>query len=650
MKWYSVLLLLILPFLFKGCKFTGTIEKADDAYKLQQYAVAAGMYEKLFRQQPTMAAKAKVAYKTAESYRKMNKWEESAEWYEKARQLNYPDPELFYRYGQVLKQQGKFDLALEVFQKFKREAPGDPRATQAIESVSLYHRWKNDKARFVIQKDAALNSINNDYSPVYFLDENVIYFTSDRQGSTGEAEYGRTGLPFCDMYRAEWNVRENDWKTPQKVEGEINSNFNEGVVNFQKFHAQYFIYYTQCNGPKGEERNCKILRAQKKGMQWINPQPLSFCTDTNVNYGHPTITKDGKTMYFASNMKGGKGGKDIYVSHFNSKSGTWGEPENTGSPVNTSGDEKFPFIYNGKTLYFASDGHGGLGGLDIYESTRKNNSWTEPENLKPPVNSSADDFSLIFNEKGNKGHFTSNRENGKDNIYAFYLKPKICVIRGTVVNSKIDKPVKNAEVTVNSDKKGAQPQSLKTGKNGEFIFDDYVECDYNYEVQANKEKFFASQMELISTSNVEVSDTFYRKLYIEPYPLTEIRIEGIYYGLDSFNLRKESLPVLDSLVNIMEYNPEIVVELASHTDCRATKGYNDTLSQRRAQSVVKYLVDHGINPKRLVPKGYGERKLVNNCACENGEGPGLDCTEKEHQLNRRTTFKILRTNFKQEDK
>lgn len=638
------LALLSVPFFISSCKLGATLEKADKAYKLYKFHEAADMYERVYSSQETDEAKAAVAFKAAESYRRMRDFRRAERWYRRAIRLGYDDPKIYFYYGQVMKQQEDFEDAKEQFNKMKKKAPGNPKAVMGLKSLEIYEDLKNAETRFVVDDARRLNSSNNDYAANYAgTNENTVIFTSDRENTEGNKTYEWTGLPYSDLFSTEWDRRREKWQDPKPLEGTVNTDYNEGVASFDKRGRE--MYYTQCNGPDGEEDHCRIMVAKQRGREWKDPKKLPFCTDTTVNYGHPTLSRNGKRLYFSSDMPGGYGKHDIYVSHYVSRSRTWGDPVNLGPAINTEGDELFPYLYKNNRLYFASDGQIGMGGLDIFVSEFDGENWSEPENLKYPVNSHGDDFAIVFNEKGDKGFFSSNREGRGDDIYTFYMIPKECALTGVVYNLKTKKPVKNATVTLYSNRKNFKPVTLKTGKDGKYLFDEKFDCDFQYEVNANKDKFFASPREYVSATNVEVSKTFERDLYIDPFPIQSIKLEGIYYGLDSFNLRPKSIPVLDSLVKVLTQNPNIVVELASHTDCRATYKYNDTLSQKRAQSVVTYLVDNGIDSLRLVPKGYGERELVNNCSCEDGEGPGIDCTEKEHQQNRRTTFGILRTDY-----
>lgn len=641
------LILFVFPILLSGCGLfqSASIEEANKQFDLYRFAEAVKMYEELYESDDVKTEeKAVIAFKTAQSYSKMNKWRRAASWYKRAINRGYQDPEIHYAYGNVLKHQEDYDQALEQYKKFKEARPGDPRADQSIKSIDLNKKWDKEGTRYVVEEEKELNSRANDYAPAYRRNERNLFFTSDRPSEEGnDDKYRWTGMNFTDIYKADWSRRQEKWGNIKRIEGDVNTEYNDGVASFNDRGSK--LYYTQCNGNEGEEYNCKIYVASKRGSGWSNPQILPFCDnpeDSMVKFGHPSLSDDGKKLFFSSDREEGQGGRDIYVSHYVSRSRTWGEPTNLSAKINTEGNEMFPFIHGNDKLYFASDGHAGLGGLDIFVSEWDGESWSEPENLKKPINSSADDFGIIYNDEGKEGHFSSNRGGQVDNIYSFRLKPLVFTLSGTVYNERNDEPMKNATVSLRSNISDA-PDTVNTDSTGYYEYD--LEPKAHYEVDANKLDFFSSNRKLVSTMGLEISKDFERDLYLQPQPTEEIRIEGIYYGLDSANIRPESAQALDSLVQILEYNPGITIELRSHTDCRASKDYNRDLSQRRADSVVNYLVKNDIDSARLEPEGYGEDSLVNNCRCENGQGPGLDCTEEEHQENRRTTFKILSTDY-----
>ena len=635
-RYYSLLALLLF---LSACSVT--LEEANRAYDLYRFDKAASMYEELYDQDRDKTEKAAIAFKAAESYRQKNSWSKAEAWYNRAIRRDYSDPEVYYQKARVQNLQQNFDRAIETYKKYKKKAPGKKqKGEKGIEQVERYREWKNDSTRYTLEEAKRLNSRKNDYAPSYRGDRKTLIFTSDRENPEHDDEYRWTGLPFSDIYKAKWDRRREYYREIEPVGGEVNTPYNEGVTTFARRGRKMF--YTQCNGPEGEKANCRIMVARKKGGGYGDPEKLPFCKDSTVNYANPSVSGNGKRLFFSSDKDGGEGGRDLYVSHYVSRSRTWGEPVNLGSKINTEKDESFPFMYKNKKLYFASKGHNSMGGYDIFVSEWDGENWSEPENLKYPINSPADDFGIVFTENGNQGHLSSNRSNGGDDIYQFFLKELKFYLSGVVTNSKSGDTVRNATVKLASNKFD-EPDSVTTGEDGQYEFK--LPKNARFEVDAKKAKFFRSQKKFVSTKGYEYSREFIRDLSIEPFPPKEIEVEGIYYGLDSANIRPRSAEALDDLVNTLRNNPTLKIELRSHTDCRASKSYNRDLSQRRADSVVDYLIRNDIDSARLVPKGYGESKLVNNCACENGEGPGTECTEEEHQQNRRTTFKILSTDY-----
>ncbi len=639
MRFRYVFLISLLPFI-ASCKVT--LEEANRAFKLYRFDKAASMYEKLYDQDRDKAEKSAIAFKAAESYRKKNDWRRAESWYNRAIRRDYSDPMVYYRKAQMQNLQQNFEQAIETYKKFKKKAPGKKeKAKEGIAQVKRYRDWKNDSTRYTVEEAQRLNSRESDFAPTYLGDRNTMIFTSDRKNPENDDEYRWTGRKFTDLYKAKWDRRREYYSEIKPLEGDVNTPYNEGVATFAKRGRK--MYYTQCNGPEGEKTNCRIMASSRQGASGYGDQKkLPFCKDSTVNYANPSVSGNGKRLFFSSNMENGKGGRDLYVSHYVSRSRTWGEPVNLGDKINTEGDESFPFMYKNEKLYFASTGHNSLGGYDIFVSEWDGENWSEPENLKYPINSPSDDFGIVFTENGNQGHFSTNRGGSGDNIYSFFLKELKFYLSGVVTNSKTGDTVRNAKVKLASNKFDS-PDSVTTDADGEYKFN--LPKNARFEVDAKKEEFFRSQKKFVSTKGYEYSREFIRNLSIEPFPPKEIEVEGIYYGLDSANIRPKSAEALDELVQTLRSNPRLKIELRSHTDCRASKDYNRDLSQRRADSVVDYLIRNEIDSARLVPKGYGESKLVNNCSCENGEGPGTECTEEEHQQNRRTTFKILSTDY-----
>ncbi len=632
-----------------GCSSTGTLEKANEAFDLYQFVTAIDMYKKVYKKTKDKKTRYEINMKIGYAYMKMSEYKRAEVAFSKAERYKEADPYVKYLIADMYRRQEKYEDALIKFKEYVREVPGDERGQVAVKACEDALKWKEEKTRYVVENFKPLNSRSNDFSPMFYK-RGAMVFTSDREGTTGNKMYEWTGEKHTDIFIAnkvkKRNVERLD--TPVLIDDKeiVNTKYNEGVVTFDRRMST--MYYTQCNDARGKGHNCRIYVTRKRGKVWGEPEVVSFCKDSFTMYGHPSLSPDNKKLYFVSDMDGGQGGLDIWVSSFVKRGRTWSDPVNLGPVINTPGNEMFPYAYSNKRLYFSSDYHPGMGGLDIFYSDKdKNGNWTKPVNMKAPINSGGDDFGIIIEPggtvaKGYKGYFSSNRPGSRgDDIYRFYMTPLVYTLSGTVFNLKTKEIIPDATVALRIN--DTITVTTTSDKSGHYEFK--LEPENEYAVSAYKKYFFDSKTEYVSTVGLEFSEDFVRDLYLDPFITEAIELEGIYYDLDKWDLRPESMVVLDSLYNTMMKHPYLVIEIAAHTDCRASYEYNMELSQKRAQAVVDYLTWKGIPADRLVAKGYGETQPVNNCTCENGEGPGLDCTEEEHQQNRRTTFKILRTDY-----
>lgn len=654
-RYFTILISISFLATMIGCGSYSSLEKADKSYEKFQFKIAVDQYKGVLSKVKDRKQKMQITFKIAECYRNMQDYSKAEQYYTRAIKMKYLDPYAYYLKGNMLKNQEKYEEAIYEFRSYVKEVPSDTLGAIALKTCEDAIKWKEEKTRYVIENEKMLNSKYNDFAPMFYQ-KGAIVLTSDRDDVKNDNLYGWTGLRYTDIFVTPTTKEKAKGKAAVlKLEKPIlfdetdviTTNFNDGVVTFDRKFGT--MYYTQCNEKKGKGYNCKIyVTHRKKGNEWEDPQVLPFCTDTFAKYGQPALSPDEKKLYFSSDMQGGFGKHDLYMCSFVKRSKTWGDPVNLGPVINTAQDELFPFVYtNNTTLYFSSDGHPGMGGLDIFTSNWDEDHWTKPANLKSPINSGGDDFSIIVKPGGSKGkgyagYFASNRPGSRsDDIYSFYMTPLKYTLRGTVFNLKTKEVVPEATVImmINDTSKLV----AITDKSGGYQFK--LDADNNYMVFASKRLFFDSEEKTVTTMNLDFSEDFVRDLNLDPFLDVAIELEGIYYGLDSFDLRPASKVILDSLYNILMKHPYIVIELASHTDCRATAGYNITLSEKRAQAVVDYLVEKGIPSDRLVAKGYGESQLVNRCACEADTGSGINCTEEEHQQNRRTTFKILRTDY-----
>lgn len=551
-------------------------------------------------------------------------------------------PESFYYYAQTLQSTGNYVKAREMFLKYAQLKPSDPRGKlYAAHCDSVLGPWKGLEQTNEVKLANGINTNQSDFGPAFY-DEGLV-FASDFTTSTGEGkEYGWTGRGYLNIMKSRPEIAGDFWGNMEpKAEfgGKFNQPYHDGPAAFSADGNT--IYFTRSFYGKAKREGIyktnllKIYYATKTNGEWGEIMPF-FLNSKDFSVGHPTLSVDGQTIYFVSDMPGGSGSTDIWMCKRENDS--WGQPVNLGKKVNTSEKEMFPSMRSDGVLYFASDGHPGYGALDIFKTRYENGSWTTPENLHTPVNGSFDDFAIAFAPGEKNGFFSSNRPEGMgfDDIYAFRITepaPILPAYLTGVVKDKITMlPLAGATVFFYNPATG-NVKVLKT--NSEGIYKTAIEKGENYIVKAMMPNFIAdcSPVEL---ANIKPGTTVTapRELLLDRLTINKtFGIDNIYYDFDKSNIRDDAKPELDKLVRIMNENP-VNVELGSHTDSRGTTTYNDKLSQKRADAAVKYIIGAGIDKSRITAKGYGEQQLTNKCA------DGVDCTPEEHQANRRTEFKV----------
>lgn len=617
----------------------GNMKAANEAFDKKEYFVALESYKSVYSTTKDKDEKKEACFKTAESFRMVNDTKNAEAWYKKAIKAGYKNPEAQFRYAESLKNNQKYAEAISEFKTYLKTHPNDERALKMIRGCEDALKWKNEKTRYIVENCKELNTKFSDFGPAYYKNT-ALYFASDREQGKSKNMYVWTGNMYCDIYSA--NLKKNKLSAPAILEGLINTKFNDATLCFDKKGTT--MYYTQCNGINGDKNSCKIYTSSLKGKEWSEPVVLPFCSDS-FSCGHPTLSDDGNILYFSSDMPGGKGGKDIYFVNWVKKSKTWSDPVNIGDKINTEGHEMFPFIHADGTLYFSSNGHIGLGGLDIFSSKGTGVEWSEPKNMKSPLNSGGDDFGFICDASKEFGYFSSNREGGRgqDDIWKFAMTPLKFTISGVARDSKTKEILPNTLITMTNSTDTVK-RTAKTDRDGFYKFVD-LKSNTDYELFAQKEDYYDSRLESQTTKGLEVSTDLIQDFLLDPFDYNAmIKVEGIYYDLDKADLRPRSREILDSLVLTLNKYPRIIIELGSHTDCRADSSYNVRLAQARADSAVNYVITKGVDPERLIARGYGESKLVNDCACE-GQWEFRKCTEEEHQMNRRTTVRIISNKF-----
>ena len=606
-----------------------SVALAEKAYNNEKYFTAADLYKKAIPDVRKKDAKVELTFKIGECYRLINNHKQAATWYDKAIKAGYDSSFAYLRLADALKAQDRFDDAIDAYKELLAKNPNDSATMKLIENCKMILDWKKKDVFFDVYNETSLNTKDMEYAPSLY--GKGIIFTSNRGTVKGKNYYERTGKNFENIYASQ-NTGKNKWSKPESLNKDINTAFNEGVASFD--NTNRVLYFTQCNGPKGKENSCRIFSTQNEGNTWTEPTEVAIPNPDSAILGHPSISADGNRIYYASDLKGGLGGKDIWYSD---RQGTsWSSPINAGPKVNTAGDEEFPFIHTSGTLYFSSNGRNGMGGFDIYFCDFEEGDWTEALNLKSPTNSAGDDFGFVLDENKEIGYLSSNRFGGKgeDDIYSAYAIPLVYTIVGKTINNATNKVLAQAKITIiGSD---GSTQTITSDATGSYKFT--IKKDVNYQLNSSKYRFFGDVGEA-TTYGLKESKEFNINFKLNPIPLKEIVLKGILYDLAKADLREESIHTLDSLIKTLKDNPTFVIEVASHTDSRADSVYNIDLSQRRAQSVVDYLQSKGIEIERLVPKGYGESRLLNDCK------DGVECTEEQHQQNRRTSFSVISEDY-----
>jgi peptidoglycan-associated lipoprotein len=641
------------------------LEKADRAFELHQYADAVEYYNKAHRKvsRKNRAEGARVTFQIALCYRYMNQPRRAETNFRRAVRQNYPDPIAIYYLGEALLQNEKYEDAIIEFKKYKEKVPSDRRSDLGISSAKFAIEAIENPGRYEVELNKKFSSRSTDFTPA-FADhrESSIVFASSRDGALGDATDPWTGENFTSLFIS-FQDRQGNWGNPVLLdEGPVNTKFNEGAPSFNATYTT--MYFTRCPSDPGKRYGCRIYASALSGSDWGEPKEINLINDTTISVGHPAISPDELSLFFVAEMSGGKGGKDIWVAHRKSISDSFSKIENLDSIINTHGDEMFPYMRHDRVLFFASNGHPGMGGLDLFYSMPDGDSWTTPVNLGIPINSSGDEFGITFYQGKESGFFSSNRgRTGIDNIYSFSLPPLLFTLRGTVRDDNTKEPLEEVIIQmIGSD--GTLVQA-ETDKSGRFLFDkDVVNQDTRYDLLVSKEKYFSTRGQE-TTVGISRSRDFVNDFYLEPIPATPIELPEILYEFASWELKPQYQDSLMGLVQTLEDNPNLIIELASHTDSRGAHEYNDTLSLKRAQTVVAFLVDKGIDQRRLVAKGYGKRvhRVIENTIVRDGYTfeAGTELTEQyinslptekhrdsAHQLNRRTEFRVLSDDFKPE--
>ena len=652
----TLLRYIILVLLVSACTAETHVKKGDQFFAIGEYYYAAGEYKKAYArtQAKDKEKRGQRAWKMSECYRRINYTAKAIGGYQNAIRYEYPDSMAYFYLGQLHQKNGDYKSAIKAYNAFLEIVPDDTLAINGLKGCELAPKWKDQFSLYSIKKEPILTSRRSDFCPALLGDDSdMLYFTSTRNDATGNEANGITGTKSADIFFARKNDK-GKWETPELPEGELNSEFEEGACCFSPDGKT--MYLTRCSFDADYPRYAEIFTSSRSDASWSKPQLLEISKDTLSSYAHPAVSPDGMWLYFTSDMPGGQGGFDIWRIALTDRG--LGGVENVGYPINTPGDEMFPVFRPNGDLYFSSNGHVGMGGLDIIKAVCDSLGVWTLENLKFPMNSCGDDFGITFEGLRNRGYFSTNRGDarGWDHIMSFEHPEVIQTVKGWVYEKDGYELPEGLVYMVGDD-----GTYLKLSVRGDGSFEQEVKPKVNY-IFLGTCKGYLNHKEELSVDTSSVS-----KEYTLQFPLASIEnpvlIRNIFYEFDSAALLESSCLALDSLVDLLNENPNVTIELAAHCDFRGADEYNEKLSQRRAESVVNYLLAHGIDTLRLTPLGYGEKrpKIVTRKIAATydflHEGDtlteafilALEDEEKQeicHALNRRTEFKVLRTTYR----
>lgn len=677
-------------------KNTALIKRAEKEYNSLRYVSTIVLLQEALKKDTLQTMQKEMI---ANSYRKIKDFDNAAIWYSKLNLAKDFKPEWALHYAEVLANQKKYQESEKYYQKYLSTASTDVRVANFAKSYQSISNLAKDQGLYKVNY-TDLNTINSEYSPAFYKD-GLIFSSNRNRYDVTKTMFGWDETPFSDLYvvnqlhtikvvntdsllkevrkdsvrlKKLYKVNDDDTRPtsndtkvlgnislPFKLDtlgqlfvlnqnakfvgGKVNTKYHEGSAVALTDGSLIFTRNNMFNGKtsKSKEGINKLKLFTASGPNWETITAFPYNND-EYSVGHPAVNKAGTLLIFSSDMPGGFGGVDLYYSKRSSNTAIWEKPVNMGKLVNTEGDEMFPSITRDSILFFASTGHVGLGGLDIFQvGLKEETAIGTVINLGAPINSSVDDFGLIKAEDGKTGFFTSNRR-GNDDIYSFVtLQPipkKIVVVEqpiysleGKVLNKDNKQPIALATVVLTTP--NGDPVQVKTDDQGNFKFKLSPKTDYS--LAGEKTGYMKANGGNLTTNGLKKSEVLKRDLYMNQIVIGKaIKIDNIFYDFDKFNIRPDAALELDKLVTVLKENPTIWIELGSHTDSRGNDLYNQKLSQNRANSAVAYIISRGISKERITAKGYGETMLVNNC------GNGVQCTVEAHQLNRRTEFKITK--------
>ena len=645
---------MIITLVATSCGADAYIKKGEKNLALGEYFDAANNFKQAYTRTPAKdkAARGHISTKLALCYDKMNASQKAVGAYQNVLRFGLADANTHLLLGRQLLKTGAYKAAETQFKIALDSLPGNKLANEGLISAQQAAQAKSEGSHYIVKRMDVFNSHRADYSPMYFGDDhNKLYFSSTRNEAKGDALSGITGAKPADIFVSERDDK-GKWSKPEPVQGGLNTEYDEGACTFSP--DQRTMYFTQCTTDPNYPRYAQVMTSARSDAAWAKATKLDISKDTLSSFAHPAVSPDGQWLYFVSDMPGGQGGQDLWRIRLTTNG--LGEMENLGEPINTAGNECFPTFRPNGDLYFSSDGHVGLGGLDVYVARQNTDQRWTIEHLGFPLNSNGDDFGLTFEGPYNRGFFSSNRGDarGWDHIYAFEYPEIVQSIKGWVYEQDgYELPAAQVFMV------GNDGTNLKLNVLADGSFKQVVKPGVEYVMLATCKGYLNHKEELA----VKPSETSHE--YVLQFPLASITapvlIDNIFYDLDKYTLRPESKQALDELVKLLNENPNVTIELSAHCDYRGTPEYNKILAQHRANAVVQYLIEAGIAAARLTPVGYGKEKpkTIRKKLTERykwlKEGDVLtedfitkldkDKQEICNQLNRRTEFVVQRTTY-----
>lgn len=657
--YHFLMAFLAVALMLHSCAADNAMRKGEKFLAIGEYHDAAEQFKKAYTKTPTKERqlRGQRALKMAHCYRHISSTQKAISAYRNALRYNVATLDDRLDYARLLLKNGEYKRALTEFELLKDSMPNNVLVRNGLLSAKMAPKWKEQGSDYTVKKMTEFNSRRADYCPVLAGDQwDRLYFSSTRNDALGDELSGITGAKPGDIFFSDKDDK-GKWSKPQTIESGLNTEYDEGACCLSPDGST--MYLTQCLSDASYPRFAQIVTAQRSDASWGKTTPLIITNDTLSAYAHPAVSPDGEWLYFVSDMPGGKGGLDIWRMRLTAN-GPVGV-ENLGEPINTPGDEMFPTFRPNGDFYFSSDGHPGFGGLDIFIATVGEDGKYHLSHPGYPLNSQGDDFGMTFQGQLNQGFFSSNRGDGRgwDHIYSFYNPEIVQTIRGWIYEQD------GYELTAGEARiVGTDGTNLRLGVRGDGSFEYVVKPGVDYIILAMCDGFL-NHKEEIHVDSVKES-----KVYDLQFPLASISapvlIDNIFYAFDKATLLPECKNALDSLILMLNENPNITIELSAHTDYRGAEAYNKKLSQKRAESVVKYLINHGIAADRLTAVGYGEEKpkTIRRKVAERypwlKENDVLteefilklkpEQQETANALNRRTEFKVLRTTYNMFDK